>query len=107
MTQVNGYRLTLYGIPEEEVTYEVCLAAIKENGLELRLVPMELITPELCALAVRESELAFFFIPKEFLGNGKVLLNDKGLRRKYTQEELLTSSVPYLRKLGASNDKNL
>jgi hypothetical protein len=86
----------------ELLTKETCEAAVKKDGLILKFIPEELITPELCALAVRENELAFNFIPKEFLGNGKFLLTDKGLRKKYTQEELLTSNYFYLRSLGAS-----
>lgn len=100
---VERNRVALKNVPDEFLTEELCLAAIKNNGLELRFVPDEIITPNLCSFAFRQTEIAFHCIPKEFLGNGKILLNDKGLRKKYTREELLTSSNAYLRKLGASD----
>lgn len=107
MTQVTYP--SLFEIPKELITYELCEAAVKKNGLELRLVPEQFPTPNLCSLAIKNTKLAIFCVPKEFVGrsgNRRLLLNDKGLRKKYTREELLTSDNPYLRKLGALDAQN-
>jgi hypothetical protein len=136
LKRIKAGEVKLYWVPEKYRTLEVCLEAIKQdhhgwdfedvpkvfytnslfleavktsieyNGAVLQCIPEELCTPELCLIALKLNGWAASSVPKEFY-EGKKLLSEKELKEKYSTEELLTSNNPYLRKLGASNDKNL
>ena len=127
--------LALVHIPKKERTYELCLEAVKRTGNALKFVPNEIVTEEICLIAIRTNGWAIQFIPEEFLtyemckeiidrrfcvfghvpeefkrrfkNGNEELLSKREILEKYSIEELLTSDKPYLRKLGASNGKNL
>lgn len=97
-------------IPREFVTPELCTTAVEGNSEALCYVPEEYKTPELCLYASRQwndlmkGPLILSWTPKEFFDKDLHILTEEGLRKKYSTEELLTSSNAYLRKLGASNE---
>jgi hypothetical protein len=102
LVRLNGW--DLQSVPEQLKTYELCWEAVKQNGSVLQFVPEELKTPELCSLAVKQKYSSFAYMPKEFKDGLYVFTTEK-LLKKYTREELLTSSNPYLRELGRIKNK--
>lgn len=53
----------LRNIPDDMKTPELCLAAVKQDGMALEYVPDHLKTPELCLTAVRKHGLAYLVVP--------------------------------------------
>ena len=51
-------------IPDNEKTYNVCMAAVKLNGENLQYVPHNIMNDELCTEAIITSENAFKYIPE-------------------------------------------
>jgi hypothetical protein len=56
-----AFRIT----PEKDITAEMCLAAVKQNGEALQYVPEELRTAELCLAAVQDDGMALAYVPEE------------------------------------------
>jgi hypothetical protein len=50
-------------IPKEFRDYNLCLEAVKQNGMALEYVPIELRTPELCKLAIHNGLVSYTAIP--------------------------------------------
>ena len=59
--RMNGWALEL--VPEHMKTYEICFVAVCNRGGTLRYVPENKITPQLCLEAVRTSGYALLFVP--------------------------------------------
>ena len=59
--------LSLYWIPYDQMTPEVCLLAVKQNGRALVYVPEDLKTPELCLVAINQDLTALQFSPYSIL----------------------------------------
>lgn len=96
----NSY--ALYYVPEELKTFTLCLEAVKRDGGALPFVPEKFKSFKLCLIAVKKSSIARYAVPKEFLDKNNRILTWKGLKKKYTQEEMLTSNNLHLRILGVN-----
>lgn len=59
--KINGMCIGL--IPD--LTHEICLAAVKQNGLALQFVPLEIKDDEVCLAAVKQDMKATKYITKE------------------------------------------
>jgi len=62
---MEDYIKMLSETPEEERTEELCLKAVKQHGLAIKLVPKDKRTKEICLEALRKYAGAVFEIPKE------------------------------------------
>ena len=51
-------------IPDDEKTYNICMAAVKLNGDNLQYVPHNIMNDEICTEAIITSENAFKYIPE-------------------------------------------
>ena len=49
----------------DETKYEICLTAVKQNGMALQFVPLELIDHAICLAAVKSDGRAYHFVPKQ------------------------------------------
>ena len=58
----NGY--ALYYVPKQLRTEQICLEAVKQNGWALQDVPEHLRTESLCLIAVKQRGIALQFVPK-------------------------------------------
>lgn len=65
MVMKNGY--TLYFVPDNYKTYELCKNAVTQDGCSLKYVPEKFKTYELCKLAVKQNEYSIRYISKMFL----------------------------------------
>jgi ferritin-like protein len=54
------------GVPEKFQTQEVCLAAVKQNGVSIEYVPEKIITKKLCLVAAKQNGYAIRYIPSKF-----------------------------------------
>jgi predicted SAM-dependent methyltransferase len=107
-------------VPEVLKTSEFYLEAVKRNGYVLKDVPEVMKSPEMCLVASVQKRFLFKDVPKEFLEEKSLfskslwyvkdwkkrtkILTEQELLKLYTQEELLTSSNAYLRRLGLEYD---
>lgn len=57
-------KLSLQDMPDDLKTTEVCLAAVRQSGRDLRFVPDALKTAEICAEAVRQNRWVLEFVPE-------------------------------------------
>lgn len=73
---------------EQDITYEMCLAAVKHCGHALKDVPEFLMTRELCLTAVLKSPNALAHVPCEFMTYEVCMLAIKQ-RRSVHDEALL------------------
>ena len=87
--------LALRFVPEEFKTSEICLEAVKEKGWVLEYVPKELRTPEICLEAVKQDGLALQFVPNEFITLEMCLeaVKEKGHALEYVPKELRTPEI--------------
>ena len=60
---VVGSGQNLRDVPNEFKTLDMCLIAIKKNGLALEHVPVEFLTETVCKLAVKQNPMALEFVP--------------------------------------------
>ncbi len=55
--------IVLTWIPAELITHDVCLAAVKANGLAVKYVPDKLSTKEVLLAAIKQTHQALWSIP--------------------------------------------
>lgn len=60
-------RTRIQDIPSEELTPEICLEAVKKDGLLLGSIPIEHRTLQICYEAFDQNLNAIRFVPKEIL----------------------------------------
>jgi len=52
---------------EDENTLQICLDAVKKNGMDLLYVPSDFRTEKICIEAVKQNGLAMKYVPKEII----------------------------------------
>ena len=50
-------------IPENMITPEMCLIAVKQNGQALYFISNNMITPEMCLIAVKKNYRNLIYVP--------------------------------------------
>ena len=81
--------------PEEYITEELCLEAVKKRFFALELVPKKFKTAKLCLIAVKESGTALKYVPKE-LKTAKLChtaVKNSASALKYVPKELITDEL--------------
>ena len=58
-------RSKIGNLSEEQLTIEMCLEAVREDGMELQYVPEQMKTYEMCLEAVKQDCKAIRFVPEE------------------------------------------
>ena len=56
--------ISIRDVPEENKTYNLCLAAIYHNGYAILAVPEHLNTAEMCMMAVKDTGYALKYVPE-------------------------------------------
>lgn len=59
--------MALIDVPKKLRTAEICLEAVRRDGRALAYVPEALLTPEICLVAVRRSPIALRHVPEALL----------------------------------------
>ena len=79
----------------KSLTYDLCMAAVKDNGSALEYVPEEFLTPELCLAAVERSGFALRFVPAEMKTEALCLAACRtyGVALKYVPESMRTKEM--------------
>lgn len=57
------YSSILQQVPIDSRTYELCLYAVQQNGMEIQFVPQEHRTNELCSVAVSGDGMTIEYVP--------------------------------------------
>jgi hypothetical protein len=85
----------LWLIPEEFKTAELCLAAVKQNGMALFLVPAKLKTRELCLAAASNMGASLMYIPPKVWDRDFCLavLEISAVALAFVPEEYLTEEI--------------
>ena len=85
----------LYRVSKENRTMEMCLAAVKKNGLALNHVPKGLKTIEMCFIAVQNDGGALRYVPKKLktIDNCLAAVQTHGYMLEYVPDELRTAEV--------------
>ena len=60
---VEQMKIHLGEVPFDFLTYDMCVSAIKNNGLELQYVTPDIITYDLCVSAIKNNGLALRYVP--------------------------------------------
>ena len=86
----DGYALSY--VPEEIKTAEMCMEAVKNSGTALEYVPEEFKTPEMCMEAVRNDGYALSYVPEEIKTAEMCMeaVKSNGIALKYVPEEMRT-----------------
>ena len=92
MEAVKSNGIALKYIPEEFRTTEIYKEAIKNNGTALEYVPEEIKTAEMCMEAVKSNGIALKYIPEEFRTTEiyKEAIKNNGTALEYVPEEMRT-----------------
>ena len=82
-------------MPEELITPEMCMEAVRNDGYALSYVPEELITAEMCMEAVKSNEIALKYIPEEFRTPEIYMeaIKNSGKALIHVPEELITPEM--------------
>ena len=64
---VKNGKLKLNSLDSDEISYEVCKAAVEYKGTAIKDVPKSLLTKELCQIAVVNTVMAYRSIPKDYI----------------------------------------
>ena len=59
-------RSKIGNLSEEQLTIEMCLEAVREDGMELQYAPEQMKTYEMCLAAVKYCGEALEFVPDNF-----------------------------------------
>ena len=88
--QNNG--ITLYHVPKRFKTMEMCFAAVQNNGIALYHVPKRFKTMEMCFAAVQNNGTALYYVPKRLktMEMCFVAVQNNGYALKYVPDELRT-----------------
>ncbi len=78
----------LYYVPEHLKTERICLEAVKQNGYALQFVPEHLITEQVCLEAVKQNEWSIRYVPEHLVTEEMCLAYKKRsiIVRNYTEE---------------------
>ncbi len=69
-------------IDPDLITYEVCLASVKANGLSVKFVPDRFATKEILLIAINENHHSFAVIPNRLIDFSLVEAATESLIRK-------------------------
>ena len=77
-------------------SYDVCLAAVIQNGLSLQYVPENLKTPEIYFLALNQNGLALEFVLYQSVALCLVAVNQNGLALRYVFEKVMSDVICFV-----------
>lgn len=101
--KVNG-GLHLKTFSEENRTYNVCLAAVKETGAALEYVPEDKKTYEMCFEAAKRNGDALRFVPQEHIKEELIMaaVKHSGMALQYIPDKMRTREVCLIAAASAS-----
>lgn len=84
LAAINLYRSAniLNWIKPSLISYEVCLASVKANGLAVKFVPEKYATKEVLLSAIMENHQSFCFIPARLIDSIMIETATESLIRK-------------------------